>query len=74
MWHGVGLCAETPTTWWRSQSGHYAAVIEAGKVISHERFLGHEKAAEGVKLEDQVLVTETGIEVMSSLPFEDDWL
>lgn len=72
--HGVGMCDEYPTAFWRDQRGRYDAVIEAGMVLSVESFLGPEKAAEGVKLEDQVLVTETGIEVMSSLPFEDDWL
>jgi len=72
--HGVGMCDEYPTAFWQDQRGRYDAVIEPGMVLSVESYLGADFAPEGVKLEDQVLVTETGIEVMSSLPFEDDWL
>jgi Xaa-Pro aminopeptidase len=72
--HGVGMCDEYPTAFWRDQRGRYDAVIEPGMVLSIESYLGPEHAAEGVKLEEQVLVKESGIEVMSSLAFEDDWL
>ena len=39
-----------------------------------ESYFGPESGGEGVKLEEQVLVTAHGIEVLSSLPFEEDWL
>ena len=32
--------------------------------------MGAENGSQGVKLEEQILVTETGIEVLSQFPFE----
>jgi Xaa-Pro dipeptidase len=39
-------------------------------VICVESFIGSEHGGEGVKLEQQILVTDTGHEVMSAFPFE----
>ena len=39
--------------------------------ICIESYIGEAGGAEGVKLEEQVLVTETGAEVLSRYPFED---
>jgi Xaa-Pro aminopeptidase len=39
-----------------------------------ESYIGAEGGREGVKLEEQVLVTETGIEPLSTFPLETDWL
>ncbi len=39
-----------------------------------ESFIGAQGGREGVKLEEQVIVTETGVERMSSYPFQTDWL
>ena len=36
-----------------------------------ESYIGEEGGAEGVKLEQQVLVTETGTSLLSQFPFED---
>jgi len=36
-----------------------------------ESYIGHEAGGEGGKLEQQVLVTETGTELMSTFPFEE---
>ena len=35
-----------------------------------ESYIGEEGGVEGVKLEQQILVTETGIELLSRFPFE----
>ena len=35
-----------------------------------ESFIGSEGGKEGVKLEEQVLVTETGVKRLSNYPFE----
>jgi Xaa-Pro aminopeptidase len=43
-------------------------------VLCVESFIGVEGGREGVKLEEQVIITETGAERMSSYPFEVDWL
>lgn len=39
--------------------------------ICVESYIGREGGAEGVKLEEQVLITQTGVEVLSRFPFED---
>ena len=39
-----------------------------------EAYVGPDDAPEGVKLEEQVLITDDGIEVLSRLPFEENWL
>ena len=49
----------------------YDGVLEAGMTICVESYIGEAGGAEGVKLEEQVLVTETGAEVLSRYPFED---
>ena len=52
----------------------YDAVIEPGMTLCIESYVGHVEGAQGVKLEEQVLVTEGGIERLSSFPFEADLL
>ena len=48
----------------------YDGVIEPGMTICVESYIGEEGGPEGVKLEQQVLITETGIELLSEFPFE----
>ncbi len=72
--HGVGMCDEYPVAFWHRQDGRYDAPLLPGMTICVESYLGPGQGAEGVKLEEQVLITETGIEVLSSLPFEEAWL
>ncbi len=43
-------------------------------VLCVESYIGAEDGLEGVKLEQQVLVTETGNELLSTFPFDDDLL
>ena len=47
------------------------AVIEPGMTLCVESFIGGPDTSEGVKLEQQVLVSETGTELMSLYPFDD---
>ena len=49
----------------------YDGVIEPGMTICVESYMGSEGGPEGVKLEQQVLINETGIELLSRFPFED---
>ncbi|MEE8623946.1 MAG: Xaa-Pro peptidase family protein [Acidiferrobacterales bacterium] len=72
--HGVGMCDEYPVAFWRNQKDRYDATILPGMTLCIESYIGPDYAAEGVKLEEQVLITDTGVEVLSSLPFEQDWL
>jgi Xaa-Pro dipeptidase len=71
--HGVGLCDEYPAIYYpkdAAESG-YDGLLEAGMTICLESYIGEAGGAEGVKLEEQLLVTETGCEVLSRYPFED---
>ncbi|CAI8036070.1 Dimethylsulfonioproprionate lyase DddP [Geodia barretti] len=49
----------------------YDGVVEPNMTLCVESFIGHEEGGEGVKLEEQVLVTETGIELMSTFPLDE---
>ena len=71
--HGVVLCDEYPAIYYPEdvETTGYDGVLEAGMTICIESYIGEAGGAEGVKLEEQVLVTETGAEVLSRHPFED---
>jgi Xaa-Pro aminopeptidase len=49
----------------------YDGEIVPNMTLSVESFIGDEAGGEGVKLEQQVLVTETGLELLSPFPFEE---
>lgn len=74
--HGCGMTGEYPYLYHRDDfpDAGYDGVIEAGMVICVESYIGEEGGREGVKLEQQVLVTDNGIEVLSKFPFEDTLL
>ena len=71
--HGVGMCDEYPTIGYPAGPGlgHAEGVFEPGMTICVESYIGEEGGGEGVKLEQQLLVTETGTELLSTFPFED---
>jgi Xaa-Pro aminopeptidase len=71
--HGVGVCDEYPAIYYpeEANANGYDGVLEAGMTICLESYIGEAGGAEGVKLEEQVLVTATGCEVLSRYPFED---
>ena len=48
----------------------YDGVVEPGMTICVESYIGEDGGAEGVKLEQQVLITEDGNELISTFPFE----
>ena len=69
--HGVGLADEYPAIkhWFDYEKLGYDGLLEVGMVLCVESFIGVEGGREGVKLEEQVIVTETGVERQSSYPF-----
>ncbi len=70
--HGVGMTGEYPYLYHRmdfDQAG-YDGVLEANMTICVESYIGADDGAEGVKLEEQVLITEHGPECLSEFPFE----
>ena len=74
--HGVGLADEYPNIkhWDQFEAHGYDGLIEPGMTLCVESFIGEEGGREGVKLEEQVLITEHGVELLSSYPFELDML
>ncbi|RWI85414.1 MAG: aminopeptidase P family protein [Mesorhizobium sp.] len=70
--HGVGMCDEYPQVkpWFRG-SVAYDATLEAGMVICVESYMGAVGERDGVKLEEQLLVTADGYELLSNYPFEE---
>ncbi|CRG88995.1 hypothetical protein PISL3812_06030 [Talaromyces islandicus] len=74
--HGCGMTGEYPYLYHRGDfpDAGYDGVIETGMIICVESYIGEEGGSQGVKLEQQVLITETGIEVLSNFPFEESLL
>ena len=74
--HGVGLADEWPdiphTIDWEETG--YDGHIEENMVLCVESYIGAEGGAEGVKLEEQVLLTADGPQILSTFPFEDELL
>ncbi len=75
VYHGVGMADEYPHCAYLEDIEHaYDGLIEPGMTMCVESYIGEVGGAEGVKLEQQVLVTEKGVELLSTYPFEDELL
>jgi Xaa-Pro aminopeptidase len=69
--HGVGMVDEWPLIAIRADDPlQQDGVLEAGMTICVESYIGEVGGREGVKMEDQVLITATGHEVLSRFPLE----
>ncbi len=73
MMHGVGLCDEYPAIYYPEdlEADGYDGIVEAGMVFCVEAYVGAVGGKNGVKLEEQVVITTNGIEKMSKYPFEE---
>ncbi len=76
MVHGVGLVDEYPDIahpldW---DANGYDGVIEENMALCVESYIGQTGDSEGVKLEEQVVVTADGIQILSTFPFEAELL
>jgi Xaa-Pro aminopeptidase len=71
--HGAGLCDEWPAIKhaidYRARG--YDGVVEPGMILCVEAYIGAVGGRDGIKLEDQILVTETGYENLTRCPFDD---
>lgn len=70
--HGVGLCDEWPLIAYpdRWADGAFDYVLEPGMVLCVEALVGARGGDFSIKLEDQVLITETGFENLTTYPFD----
>ncbi|SAK44532.1 aminopeptidase P [Caballeronia pedi] len=74
--HGIGMVDEYPSIahqvdW---DSSGYDGLFEAGMTVCVESYIGAEGGKQGVKLEQQVVLTEQGCVSLTACGFETDWL
>ncbi len=72
LMHGVGLCDEWPHVGYPDQykPGAFDHHLEAGMTLCVEALVSPEGGDFSIKLEDQVLITETGYENLTKYPFD----
>ncbi|NEY88816.1 dimethylsulfonioproprionate lyase DddP [Tabrizicola oligotrophica] len=70
--HGVGLCDEWPYVHYPDgwMEGAFDAVLEPGMVLCAEALVSPEGGDFSIKLENQILITETGCENLTRYPFD----
>ena len=70
--HGVGLCDEWPCIPYKEefQDGANDYVLEPGMCLCVEALVGEEGGDFCIKLEDQLIVTETGFENITKFPYD----
>jgi len=74
--HGTGMCDEFPSIYYPEDyiEGAFDYQLEAGMVFSVEVYAGKVGGREGVKLENQVLVTQDGYENLTIYPYDERFL
>ena len=70
--HGVGLCDEWPFVPYPDTrvEGAFDVALEPGMVLCVEALVSPEGGDFSIKLEDQVIITETGYENLTRYPFD----
>ncbi|GMG82269.1 Xaa-Pro peptidase family protein [Paralimibaculum aggregatum] len=70
--HGVGLCDEWPSIKYPQdfQEGAFDYALEPGMMLCVEALVQSTPGDFAIKLEDQVLITETGYENLTRYPFD----
>jgi Xaa-Pro dipeptidase len=73
--HGIGMSDEWPCIY-QAEDAHacYDGVIEPGMVLAVESYVGEVDGADGVKLEEMILVTDQGTRQLTRFPYEADLL
>ena len=66
--HSSGLSDEYPTI---AFDNHHQREVTPGMVFSIEAYVGAEDEDEGLKLEEQVVITPDGVELLSRAPHDD---
>ena len=73
--HAVGMCDEYPQArpLFRGENP-YDCELQTGMVVCIESYMGPRGERDGVKLEQQVLVTDDGYELLTDFPYEESLL
>ncbi len=71
--HGLGMSGEWPNIPHDEPGAEYPldGCVEPGMVICIESYIGSATSGQGVKLEDQFLILDDGVETMSTYHFDD---
>ena len=71
--HGVGMHGETPLVAHHMDFDAFSrdGILEPGMTVSVESYIGEVDGAEGVKLEEEVLITDSGVAMISRYPFDE---
>src|SRR6266436_1051504 len=74
--HGCGMHGEAPFITHLDSFDKYGAegVLAPNMVLCIESYIGEVDGQDGVKLEEEVVVTTTGVELISRFPFEEELL
>ena len=74
--HGVGLCDEFPLITYPEdyEEGAFDYVLQPGMTLCVEALISRENGEFSIKLEDQLLVTDSGFENLTSYPFDEKFL
>jgi Xaa-Pro dipeptidase len=75
LMHAVGMCDEYPQAkpLFRGENP-YDCILEEGMVVCIESYMGPKGERDGVKLEQQVLITANGYELLTTFPYEESLL
>ncbi len=71
MVHGIGMCDEWPAIRYPTDGGERSGIFLQNMTITVESYIGKVGGKEGVKLEQQYLIGENELELMSHHPLED---
>ena len=71
MVHGIGMCDEWPAIRYPTDGGERGGTFVKNMTITVESYIGKVGGKEGIKLEQQYLIGENGLELMSHHPLED---
>lgn len=73
--HGVGVCDEYPSVVYAEDAEFaYDGVFQPGMALCLESYVGEVGGRDGVKLEEQILLTDSGVERISKYPLEERFL
>ena len=67
--HGIGMCDEWPFIAYPNKdysNGDFSGMFEENMVIAIESYIGEVGGKEGVKLEDEYLITKNGLNLLST--------
>jgi Xaa-Pro aminopeptidase len=72
--HSIGLTLYEGMWISRAYSLNYPAEIKQNMTFAIETFAGHPQLEQTVRLEENLVVTESGVELFTRCPFEEDFM